>query len=97
MARATGASSPALLKSHDLILAGYGRNISAFDAKVENGVELLREALWMYLEAASDSSSEWNFWHWQHDTYPGIRSRRICANVHTDWCFSSCAGGFLAN
>jgi hypothetical protein len=38
--------------------SGYGRNVSVFDAKVEDAVELLHEALWMYLEAASDCSSK---------------------------------------
>ena len=37
---------------------GYGRYLSMFDAKVEDAVELLHEALWMYLEAASDSSGK---------------------------------------
>ncbi|KAF8523808.1 nucleoporin Nup186/Nup192/Nup205 [Gautieria morchelliformis] len=41
--------------------AGYGRNLSVFDAKVEDAVELLHEALWMYLEAASDCSNENEF------------------------------------
>jgi hypothetical protein len=51
----------------------------------------------VYLEAASDSSSEWKSLTLKHKAYLGIRSGRICASVHTDWRFASSAGNFFAD
>ncbi|GJJ07119.1 hypothetical protein Clacol_001319 [Clathrus columnatus] len=34
--------------------AGYGRNVSVFDLKLEDAVELFYEGLWTYLESVSD-------------------------------------------
>ncbi|KAF8584437.1 hypothetical protein K439DRAFT_1411162 [Ramaria rubella] len=41
--------------------SGYGHHHSIFEAKVEDAVDLLHESIWIYLEAASDSSEENEF------------------------------------